>query len=85
MNRIRSEGYWRQRVIQEVLLRGMTVTQAARLHHVSRMSIYRWLKRYDGTVESLTKAGHSSTPNSPNQHIKEEDDPIRNAFAHLKH
>mgnify|MGYP003614070848 CR=1 FL=1 len=32
MNRVRTEGYWRQRVIQRILLRGMTVTQATRLH-----------------------------------------------------
>ena len=83
MNRIRSEGYWRQRVIQEVLLRGMTVTQAARLHHVSRMSIYRWLKRYDGTVESLTEKSHRPQSH-PNQHTKEENALIRNVFAHRK-
>ena len=83
MNRIRSEGYWRQRVIQEVLLRDMTVTQAARLHHVSRMSIYRWLKRYDGTVESLMEKSHRPQSH-PNQHTKEENALIRNVFAHRK-
>ena len=47
------------------------VTRAAARYHMSRQSLYRWIKRYDGTLESLADRSHR--PHShPNQHRPEE-------------
>ena len=46
-------------------------TAAARRYNVSRATIYRWLKRYNGTLDSLKDRSHR--PHShPNQHTEEE-------------
>ena len=47
------------------------VTKAAIRYKVNRQYIYRWRKRYDGTVQSLADRSHR--PHShPNQHTPEE-------------
>lgn len=47
------------------------VTKAAIKYHCNRQYIYRWLKRYDGTIESLRE--RSRRPHShANQHTQEE-------------
>lgn len=47
------------------------VTQAAIRYRTNRQYIYRWLKRYDGTLQSLADRSHR--PHShPNQHTEEE-------------
>ena len=47
------------------------VTKAARKYKVNRQYIYRWRKRYDGTIESLRD--RSRRPHShPNQHTEQE-------------
>lgn len=47
------------------------VTKAARVYNTSRQNIYRYRKRYDGTVRSL--ANFSKKPKShPNQHTRAE-------------
>ena len=47
------------------------VTKAAIKYNTNRQYIYRWLRRYDGTPQSL--ANHSHRPHShPNQHRPEE-------------
>lgn len=47
------------------------VSMAARRYHTNRQYIYRWLKRYDGTIESLRE--RSRRPHShKNQHTPEE-------------
>jgi len=47
------------------------VTKAANRYNVNRQYIYRWKKRYDGTLESLADKSHR--PHShPNQHTEEE-------------
>lgn len=43
-----------------------SATKAAIRHH----TIYRWLKRYDGIIQSL--ANHSRPHSHPNQHTPEE-------------
>ncbi|MBS6472377.1 MAG: DDE-type integrase/transposase/recombinase [[Eubacterium] siraeum] len=59
----------RQAIIEYSLKKG--VTKAARRYNVSRQFIYRWQKRYDGTLESLENKSHR--PHShPNQHTEEE-------------
>ena len=47
------------------------VTKAAIHYRLNRQSIYRWRKRYDGTLQSLADLSHR--PHShPNQHTPEE-------------
>lgn len=47
------------------------VTKAAIRYKTNRQYIYRWLKRYDGTLQSLTDKSHR--PHShPNQHTESE-------------
>lgn len=83
MTTIRQQAYRRQRVIYEVLRKGRIVAEAARLHGVSRMSVYRWMKRYDGTVESLYEKSHR--PHShPNQQTVEEYKLIKKVWSHNK-
>ena len=56
MNIIAQEARFRQRVVKYAKKRG--VTRAANTHKVSRQSVYRWLKRYDGTLKSLVEKSH---------------------------
>ena len=59
----------RQVIIEYSLKKG--VTAAARRYNVSRQFVYRWKKRYDGTLASLQDRSHR--PHShPNQHTEEE-------------
>ena len=47
------------------------VTKAAIRYNTNRQYVYRWLKRYDGTLQSLADRSHR--PHShPNQHTPEE-------------
>ena len=43
--------YYRQRFIKYAIKNG--VTKALIRYKISRKTIYKWLKRYDGTLESL--------------------------------
>lgn len=59
----------RQAIVEYSLKHG--VSAASTRYNVSRPTIYRWRKRYDGTRESL--ADHSHRPHRhPNQHTAEE-------------
>lgn len=51
MDRITQSAYFRQRVIRRAEKRG--VEEAANHYRCSRKTVYKWMKRYDGTVESL--------------------------------
>nr|AJG37944.1 integrase core domain protein [Firmicutes bacterium enrichment culture clone fosmid MGS-M2] len=60
---------YRQSLVKYALRRG--VTSAARRYHTNRQYIYRWMNRYDGTLDSL--ANHSRRPHHhPNEHTAEE-------------
>lgn len=60
------------------------VIAAARRYNISRSLIYRWRKRYDGTLQSLQDCSHK--PHShPNQHTDEEIDLIKNMRKKNKH
>lgn len=60
---------FRQVVIEYSLKHG--VTKAAIRYKLNRQYIYRWRKRYDGTLQSLADRSHR--PHShPNQHTQEE-------------
>ena len=69
MERITQEGYWRQRVIKYAQAHG--VTAAGIRNRISRKTIYKWMKRYDGTVESLKDRPrtphHSPRAQKPNE------------------
>ena len=47
------------------------VTKAANRYDVNRQYIYRWKKRYDGTLQSLTDKSHRPQ-HHPNQHTEAE-------------
>ena len=69
MNTVTQITRHRQTIIEYSMKKG--VTAAARKYNVSRQFIYRWKKRYDGTLESLKD--RSYRPHShPNQHTAEE-------------
>lgn len=51
MDKITQDGYWRQRVIKYAQRHGATA--AALRNRISRKTVYKWMQRYDGTVESL--------------------------------
>lgn len=73
---VRHMAQFRLRVIKDAERLG-SVTDAARLHRLSRQSVHRWIARYDGTLESLMD--RSKRPHShPNQHTREE---IRRVLA----
>jgi|GEM_PF-2699687 len=50
MKTIRQRAFFRQRVFKEVA-KGKQITETAIKYQISRTSIYRWQKRYDGTVD----------------------------------
>lgn len=69
MNKITQDMRYKQAVIEYSFKHG--VTAAARRYKTSRQNVYRWRKKYDGTVRSLADRSHR--PHShPNQHTPEE-------------
>lgn len=69
MNKITQTMLFRQAVIEYSLKHG--VTKAAIRYRTNRQYIYRWRKRYDGTLQSLADRSHR--PHShPNQHQPDE-------------
>lgn len=61
--------HFRQRVIH--YLRNHTVTETAIRFRISRKTVYKWLKRYDGTLKSLEDRSHRPH-SSPRAHTEEE-------------
>lgn len=53
------------------------VTKAAIRYKTNRQYVYRWLKRYDGTLQSLADRSHRPK-HHPNQHTEEEIKLIKN-------
>ena len=75
MSSITQDMRYRQSVMEFALRHG--VSKASRRHNRVRSYIYFWLKRYDGTLESLVC--RSRRPHShPNQHTEEEKTLLRN-------
>ena len=75
MNKITQTMLYRQSLIRYAEKHG--VTKAAIRYNTNRQYIYRWLKRYDGTLQSLADRSHR--PHShPNQHTEAELNLIRN-------
>ena len=72
---------FRQQVIKYSLKNG--VTKASIRYRVSRNSIYRWRKRYDGTWQSLKDRSHRPKSH-PKQHTKQEHDLIMRYYHRNK-
>ena len=69
MNTITQDMKFRQALIEYSLKYG--VTKAAIRYKTNRQYVYRWRKRYDGTIQSLADKFHK--PHShPNQHTESE-------------
>ena len=62
MDRITQEAYQRQRILKWAEKK--RVTAAAIRYKVSRKTVYKWRKRYDGTLESLKERSRAA-PHSP--------------------
>lgn len=60
---------FRQAIIEYSLKNG--VTKAAIRYNVNRQYVYRWRKRYDGTLQSLADKSHRPH-HHPNEHTPEE-------------
>ncbi|MDO4370795.1 MAG: DDE-type integrase/transposase/recombinase [Clostridia bacterium] len=75
MNRITQEARARQRMMEYFIKKG-NGTETANRYKVSRKTLYKWKKRYDGTWESLVE--RSRRPHhSPRAHSAEEIKQIR--------
>ena len=75
MNKITQDMRFKQAVIEYSFKHG--VTNAAIRYKTSRQNIYRWRKKYDGTVRSLADGSHR--PHShPKQHTEEEISLVKN-------
>ena len=75
MNTITQDMRFKQAVIEYSLKHG--VTKAAIRYKTSRQNIYRWRKKYDGTVRSLADGSHR-LHSHPNQHTEEEITLVKN-------
>ena len=75
MNKITQDMRFKQAVIEYSLKHG--VTTAAIRYKTSRQNIYRWRKKYDGTVRSLADGSHRPRSH-PNQHTEEEISLVKN-------
>lgn len=69
MDRIAQDAYYRQRVVKYAQRQG--VEAAANYNKVSRKSVWKWRKRYDGTVESVYERSrrpkHSPRKQTPSE------------------
>ena len=48
------------------------ISYVCRKYHISRTSLWRWNKKYDGTKESLTDKSHKPLSKHPREHTEEE-------------
>ena len=48
------------------------IEYVCRKYHISRISLWRWNKKYDGTKESITDKSHRPHSKHPNSHTDEE-------------
>ncbi len=70
MDRITREAHARQRFLEYYLRHG-EATETAIRYKISRKTLYKWLKRYDGTWQSLIERNRRPH-NSPRVHTEEE-------------
>ena len=69
MNKITQTMRYRQALILYAGKHG--VTEAAKRYRTNRQYVYRWMKRYDGTLQSLADRSHRPH-HHPKQHTEEE-------------
>ena len=50
----------------------ITIAFVCRRYHISKASYMRWMKRFDGTKESLMDRSHRPKTPHPNSHTEEE-------------
>ena len=80
---ITEEMRFRHRVVKYAIKHNNNA-KAARRYHTSRQQVWRWRKKYDGTVQSL--ANKSTRPHyHPNRHTKEELELIRYKHRYHRH
>ena len=48
------------------------ISYVCRKYHISRTSLWRWNKKYDGTKESITDKSHKPLSKHPREHTEEE-------------
>ena len=80
MSKISQKERYRQSLIKYAIKYG--VTKAAAQYSTNRQYVYRWMKRYDGSLESLRDK--SRRPHHPNEHSPAELLLIRNMLQHNK-
>ena len=51
---------------------GNSIEYVCRKYHISRISLWRWNKKFDGTPESLMDKSHKPLSRHPNAHTDEE-------------
>ena len=73
MNSITQDMRYRQSLLKYSEKYG--VTKAAIKYKTNRQYIYRWRRRYDGTLESLRDMSRPAWPSKPTQRRRDEADP----------
>ena len=48
------------------------IEYVCRKYHISRTSLWRWNRKYDGTIESITDKSHRPLSKHPTEHTDEE-------------
>ena len=54
------------------------IEYTCRKYHISRSSLWRWIKKYDGTDESIVDKSHKTKTRHPHAHTNKEIRWIRN-------
>ena len=54
------------------------INYVCRKYHISRISLWRWNKKYDGSIESVTDKSHKTKTRNPKSHTNQEIRWIRN-------
>ena len=81
MSILTQEKYQRQRMVKYA--QQHSVTETAIRYKVSRKTVYKWLERYDGTVNSLLDRSHRPKT-SPRAHTEQELKQIRRRLKKYK-
>ncbi len=81
MSSLTQPKYQRQRIIKYA--QSHSITETAIRYRVSRKTIYKWLHRYDGTLESLEDRSHRPKT-SPRSHTEKELRQIRRRVKKYK-
>ena len=69
----------------ETYRNGNNIEYVCRKYHISRISLWRWNKRYDGTPQSLLDRSHRPKSRHPKAHTDEEIKWIKNLIRRNPH